>query len=256
MGVSMTERVSTGQKLQASPLRKANVINDVLDAKDDYKRRQRGEAREPIRGVTPTDLVKVRNDSGSDLLIGNVLQLGGYLLDSINKRHLWFQGDTPDGPERFAIIGEPVAYGKLGTAHVSGACVARVDVTNVAHKRAKVEASSNVLISDDNGPVLFLSSISTTGEQEVIVLIDYQASPDEGRHFGVELLEDVGNTEIGEVDAKIMEMDFVTEVESSATVFDNGGIFEGGVEGSKGIAVKVDGEYHLIQLSCPPPEEE
>lgn len=70
-------------------------------------------------------------------------------------------------------------------------------------------------------------------------------------HYGVELLEDVGATTAGEVSATIYEMDFTTEVESTATVLDNGSIFTGGVSGSNGIAVKIGDAYHLIQLSCP-----
>lgn len=79
---------------------------------------------------------------------------------------------------------------------------------------------------------------------------EYLKAEGGAEHYGVTLLEDVGETTAGEVSATIYEMDFSTQVESTATVLDNGGIFEGGEEGANGIAVKIGDDYHLIQLGC------
>jgi len=64
------------------------------------------------------------------------------------------------------------------------------------------------------------------------------------------LTEDIGNTNPGQASATSKKWDFSTDVETGITVLDNGGIFAGGTSGSKGIATKVDQEYHIVQLAC------
>lgn len=68
--------------------------------------------------------------------------------------------------------------------------------------------------------------------------------------FPFTLTEDIGNTTSGEASATILEWDFSTTKHSGETVLDNGGIFADGTSGSKGIAVKIGSDYHIIQLAC------
>lgn len=242
----MAEKVSSGQKLVTSPLRKASVINDVLDAVDFVKQQQMGGGGDAIRGIRQTDIVKVRNDSGGDLVAGRVLQLGGYLYDEMNRRNILFEADTPEDEERFAILGEPIKSGEIGIAHVSGVCIAVVNVGSTTHTRAIPEDGETVLKSGGGGPIRILSELDGTGEQEVVVLIDF-AGPS---LVAFTLTEDIGNTTSGEASATILEWDFSTTKHSGETVLDNGGIFADGTSGSKGIAVKIGSEYHIIQLAC------
>lgn len=242
----MTDKVSAGQKLSASPLRKASVINDVMDTIAFVKQQQMGGGGDMIRGIRHTDIVKIRNDSGGDLVAGRVLQLGGYLYDEMNRRNILFEADTPEDEERFAILGEPIKSGEIGIAHVSGVCIAVVNVTDIEHTRATPENGETVLKSGGGGPIRILSELEETGEQEVAVLIDF-AGPSLAPFT---LTEDIGATTSGEASATILEWDFTTTKHSGETVLDNGGIFEGGTSGSNGIALKVGSEYHIIQLAC------
>ena len=76
-----------------------------------------------------------------------------------------------------------------------------------------------------------------------------QASDGDG-HVPFTLTEDIGATTSGEASATILEWDFSTTKHAGETVLDNGGIFADGTSGSKGIAVKIGSDYHIIQLAC------
>lgn len=137
------EKVSPGQKLSTSPLHRADVINDVLEATEDFKRRQLGEAAPPPNGAGWP--LKVRNLTGGNRLRGEVVRLGDKLLGELNPRNLWFEGRTPVNPaaERYAILADPLPAGEIGPIHISGACVAQVNVIDASHQYAWVAAAGD-----------------------------------------------------------------------------------------------------------------
>lgn len=64
------------------------------------------------------------------------------------------------------------------------------------------------------------------------------------------LTEDIGATTSGSAAADIKDWEWSETIEEDVTVLDNGGIFEGGTDGSNGLALKVGSDYHIIQLAC------
>lgn len=124
-----------------------------------------------------TDTVKVHNLTGDDRERGDVVQLGGYLLSPVDLHVLLFEGNTPADPvtARFAILHQGLDEDQTGLAHVSGACVAKVNVTDATHTHATPEAGEYVLQSAGSGPVELLSLPNGTGEQELVVLLRVSA---------------------------------------------------------------------------------
>lgn len=167
----MADKVTSGQRLASSPLRKADVINDVMDMRAAFKR---GTLQAPPDGESlklPTDTVVIRNDSGADLERGTVVKLDDYLLDPFDSRHLWFEGIAVTEPahEKYAIMLRPVIANDFGPAQVSGVCTAAVNVANELHTCAEPVASAATLGSCIAGPIDILSKLSATGGQYCVV---------------------------------------------------------------------------------------
>lgn len=115
--------------------------------------------------------IKVRNKTGGDLLRGAVVQLGAELLTNLDPRNLWFEGDTySDG--QVAIVQSAVLDEEIVAVKVSGETTALVNVTSTSHGYAQPTASATVLSSTATATdIRILSPLSTTGEQEVAVLM-------------------------------------------------------------------------------------
>lgn len=246
----MTDKVSAGQKASSSPLRRAEFINATIDAVDAHKRSVLGRPVDVIRGQRQTDLVNVKNGTGEDLLPGNVVQLGAYAFDEFDRRNIWFEADTPTDETKFAILAQPVKSGKRGWAHVSGACIALVDISDTDHTRATPVDSETVMESDDTGPVLFLSEITETGEQEVVVLIDYGPGVP---IYSFTLTEDMGATTTKQASANISKIDgnSTSSHESDKTVYDPWNVFDGMESGATGPCIKQGGKYYAFNGTCP-----
>lgn len=169
----MTDKVSPGSKFRGSPLTSAATVNGILDAAEDYtKRRQLGRGVDPIRKTLPTDLVRVRNDSGSDRRAGEVMSVGAAIIDEdqLTNEFLWFQGLAPNTSEKFGILRKPLPEDKIGELQVSGVCKAWVNITDLSHERAKVTPGSYVLTSADTGQFKLLWTPGETGEQDCVVV--------------------------------------------------------------------------------------
>lgn len=140
--------------------------NNIKAAGDHYARTRRlGEGIEREAVHLPTDLVKVRNDSGADRAAGDVLELTDFILDDVTQEYLWFAGEEPAiGGVRFGVLRRALPEDEIGEMHLSGVCVAKVDVGNVNHPRARVVPGSHVLVSGYGGPFKLLYS-PDTGEQ-------------------------------------------------------------------------------------------
>lgn len=244
----MVEKVSPGQRAASTPLRKAAFINDTIDAVNYFKERRLGEPSQVLYGQISTDIIKVQNDTGGDLSAGSVIQLGDYLLDQLDRRNIWFSGDTPADEERIAILGVPIASKKIGIAHVSGVCVATVNVTNTNHTRATAKSSSDVLHSGISGQFRILSSIDSTGEQDVVVLFESTGIA----IYRYTLTEDMGATTPQQASCTIYTIDGndVTEHATDETVYDPWPVFDGGESGQSGPCIKQGGKYYTVNLSC------
>lgn len=122
--------------------------------------------------------VKVYNDTGDDLRRGDVVELGGIMLDSLNPEYLWFSGVIPDlGASRtaYAVMLSPTLAGRYGEALLVGICIANVSISNAGHRFADLDQGEVVLRSVESGPVRILYKPTGTGEKECAVLLGWDA---------------------------------------------------------------------------------
>lgn len=164
-------KVSPGEDLEGSILESAPFVNDLVDMRDEWRQRQRGVQRKPIFLPTPTDTIKVKNITGADRRAGEVLEIGTHLLTDIDRRNLWFNADTCSHPvgRSYCILERPIPAGDIDAAHISGVCVALVNIQATTDRYAFVEKSSNVLKSGNAGQFKMLGPVTATGEQSVAV---------------------------------------------------------------------------------------
>lgn len=169
------QKVSTGQKLKESPLRKARVVNLLLDAAARHQRTELSAVSHPPRGQPrSTDVVLIQNITGAARERGDVVQLGAYLCTADTDIHdPWFEGKEPADPLwKCAILGEPAEEDDIVPAHASGVCVAKVDVQSTSHTHARPVSGEHVLKSTTTGPFELLSPATGTGEHLLAVRFD------------------------------------------------------------------------------------
>lgn len=176
-------KVTQGQKLNTTPWKQAAFINANIDCINDLKSRQGGQPNEtPPEGVWNTDLVKVRNLTGSNRARGEVVQLGDMIVnrnddETLKWRTPWFQGNAIAAPstERIAVLRMAALGGDdeqaIVIAQVSGICVAKVDIDDTSHRFAFPTAGAYVLSSAPGGTVELLHQAEDTGVQEMFVRI-------------------------------------------------------------------------------------
>lgn len=255
----MTDKVSPGSKFRGSPLTSAATVNGILDAAEDYtKRRQLGRGVDPIRKTLPTDLVRVRNDSGSDRRAGEVMRVGNAIIDEdqLTNEFLWFEGLAPNTSEKFGILRKPLPEDKIGELQVSGVCKAWVNITDISHERAKVTPDSYVLTSADTGQFKLLWTPGETGEQDCVVVF-----ADKSKAASCQFtLNDSLTTSTESVSANVERVwgDTTVAVDDTITVYNHDTataseyMFEG-VSGAWGTALwdSADERWRIIQLECP-----
>ena len=170
------KRVSAGQLLTDSPAFSAGWCNAVSDAAEHHQLRvANGEVLGNGRGLRENDgRCTVRNLTGSDLSRGHYVQLGNYLLTSVDARKPWFQGNlySASASNRIAILLQAVKNNETGEAALADRCTALVNVTDTAHQFAIPADGLSVLESAAEGAIEILSPLIATGGQEVVVIIN------------------------------------------------------------------------------------
>lgn len=169
-------KVSPGQKLRQAPIFRAGYINDAIDVVSAYKD---GRLSGPSR-ATPTvqspGVVYVRNLVGSNLVAGQVVQLGAHLLAEVTQDHPWFEGNLIDDPAagRLAILTQPLPAGEIGPAQVAGICPAAVALLDAEHTHATPVAGFTLLKSSEIGPLELLMVPDESGLYLLWVKIDHK----------------------------------------------------------------------------------
>jgi len=126
-----------GEELTLSA-RFMNAVRDTVLAK---KRTERPIRDMPSESFRQADIIKIKNESGSDRDRFDVLGISGLLYgptDNLKefKNRPNLKGTTPSlayHRGRFAVLLEPVRSGKIGRAWVSGVCPARVEIVDPSH---------------------------------------------------------------------------------------------------------------------------
>jgi hypothetical protein len=167
-------KVQPGQKLKQSPIHHARYINDTVDVVNAWKEGRVGASARPASARRSTNQVEIKNLTGSDRQLGDVVELGGHLLTDVTQDYPWLEGNTFAGTKRrkFAILAEAIPAGTIDTAQTDGVCIARVNVTDTNHTHAIPVAGYYTLSSAPIGPVEFLLPPTATGEQLLWVRID------------------------------------------------------------------------------------
>lgn len=155
--------------------------NAIADSAEEYMRRRRlFLPGRPGKVTLPTDIVMVRNSSGSTRLAGDVLALtDGLSTPTIDKDNIWFNNTS--GPvgfryDQFCVLKQQLRQGDWGEAHVSGMCIARVNlsaasvVTLPYSDRAYATPNQYYLTQDETGPIEILWRPSgVSGIQDCVV---------------------------------------------------------------------------------------
>jgi hypothetical protein len=162
-----------------TPMASAAVQNRVLDASDAWHNQKRlGDTQTQFRHPISTDKIKIKNDSGGDLVAGSVLQVTDKAIDELSAAYLWFNGDTYDATisKSCCIIREAIKSGEIGDSQVSGVVLARVDVIDTGHRFASPTDGESYLTSAATGSVTILEPATGTGLQTLAVVLDAPGS--------------------------------------------------------------------------------
>lgn len=157
---------------------RAETWNALVDLLND-KRRNRFTTSRPIqpaeRPLQPGQ-IKIKNDTGAQLRLGEVVELQDKLLTDVDRHYPWFTADTPDETKPFAICLEPIPNTKIGLAQISGRCPALINVGATTDLWAYVSSGADVLVGDRFwGDVRLLYAPAGTGEQ--LVWVNIEKSP-------------------------------------------------------------------------------
>jgi len=163
----MADKVAAGQPIP----RAASLWNNIIGSANEYAMRQLGQPGSQSSQPILADVVKIQNSTGGQIRRGEVLEISGFLLTSVVRESLWFDGDTPDGTRAFAVALQDIPSGSIDRAQVVGVCVALVNVTDAGHGYAVVADDELVAQSAESGPIRILYKPTGTGEKTCAVLI-------------------------------------------------------------------------------------
>lgn len=163
----MADKVSSGQGIPRS----AALWNNIIDSANDFAMRRMGSGGGYGGSLASTDLIKIKNSSGAAIRLGEVLELDGIVISTVDRGAMWFDGDAPNATRPFCIALQDIPEDAIDRAQVSGVTIALVDVGDANHGYAEVVSGDPVLQSAASGPVRILYKPSGTGEKTCAVLI-------------------------------------------------------------------------------------
>jgi hypothetical protein len=160
-------KVSPGDIFQPPP---AAIWNNMVDAGRAWAdQRFSNSTPEPTR-PRQTDLIKLKNNSEAPRKKGEILKIDGKAIEDITGESIWLLGVEPTADCRFGILKYPAdgseEAGDVVDCHVSGACIARVNVTNEFHTHAVAVDGEYLLQSSFGGGVEILFAPPIPEEDE------------------------------------------------------------------------------------------
>ena len=164
-----------GQKIYSVPF---TVWNNAMDAGRDWAGKQLTNGPPDDAGQQSHDVVKIRNNTGSDLDRGDVLCLDSFDLDDLNPRYLWFVGEQPTTAEKpYGVLLQPIPAGKRGFAQISGICLAKIANIYADHPFAHIVAASDQLQTDWHGQAEIIHRQQVDAQWWAVVrLSNYQSA--------------------------------------------------------------------------------
>lgn len=171
--MSKFNKVAPGTQIDGSIVENAAWVNAVSAAAE-YHQRQLGGGGVDSNRHSLVNPIKVRNLTGANRVRGDVVQVGDALLSPFDPRNPWFQGNVYDAaePRPIAILVKAAVEDEIVEAAITGLCVARVDVQATTDRYAVPDDGQVTLKSTASpGAIEIISPLSTTGVQEVFVVI-------------------------------------------------------------------------------------
>ncbi len=168
-------RIEAGQSFAAVS---AAEFNRHVATSDWYHRNKAlGEGGGGLRFTVPSDLVEVKNTSGGNRRLGELLEIDDATrpLTDLDPEYAWFLGVTPNAQRVFGILTRPTPSNDQAPLQIAGGCKALVNFSDADHRAAYVEKDSYVLKSAFVGPVQIVWKPSGTGEKECWVLLTPRA---------------------------------------------------------------------------------
>ncbi len=165
-------RASPGQVFKPPP---ARIWNSMIEAGLDYERRKLNDG-----GVVPlpiaTDVVRILNNTGDDLPIGSVVEIGDPIETTPNKYFPKFNGELADDTGLgIGITLAQIETAGAGDVQMSGVVFAQVNITDILHHRADVKAGEIVLESHTYGRAEILwAATGSTGQQLCFVRLGHK----------------------------------------------------------------------------------
>jgi hypothetical protein len=147
----------------------AQEFNGHVDVSEWYKLQKRlGEGGTSPGSHIPTDRVKAKNNSGSNVPRGGVLEFTSFLLSTdLQQEYPWFNATTPDLTNvGWGVARNPIPIDAIGEMQIAGVAIAIVNVSDATHKYARPAASSRKFASGNSGPVRILYKSAGTGDKE------------------------------------------------------------------------------------------
>jgi hypothetical protein len=129
------------------PLRiPAKAYNAFVNAALDHQQRSMSTTGDALRDQKNSNLVLVKNESGSARAQFDVLGIDGPIITRANnpeafRSRIALRGVTPTAEHvgRFVILHDALPSGTVGRAYVAGACLARVRMQDEAHTAADID---------------------------------------------------------------------------------------------------------------------
>lgn len=161
-------RATPGQMLKLPP---ADVWNAMIDAGLWFRQQQRvGVSSSHVQ--IPTDLIRLKNNTGAAVVAGRALEVGTKLPTNVSRESLWFDGDTPapDGSDVIAVTLRQMPSTAIDLCQVSGVAFVKLNVNHVQQHYCDVDSGSTLLQSKwhGRGEILWKSTAST-GEQDAVI---------------------------------------------------------------------------------------
>jgi hypothetical protein len=137
-------KISRGDIWKVPP---ADDWNNAIEAGAEHAS---GKLHQPGQRVflpTPTDIVQVRNDTGSNLARGDSICIADFLLTDIDPEYLWFTGEQATTANKpCGILLDPIPDGEIGRVQMPGpCCFAKIDNDYADHPYAHPVAGEDHL---------------------------------------------------------------------------------------------------------------
>jgi hypothetical protein len=149
----------------------ALIWNNMIDAGQAWSDGRLSSNAPPPNRPRQTDTIKVKNFTEDPRARGEILKISGKAIETISEENIWLLGVDPTADCDFGILKNPALVGEVVSLQVSGCCVAKVNVTDLGHRRAYAIDDTFVLQSGDAGPIeiLYATDEGETGVQDCVV---------------------------------------------------------------------------------------